>query len=610
MRTAPRSFFAVAGLFIVLAVMRCVSLTANELSWDVFGYYLYLPATFVHGDPLLHDVGWVRQAMETYHASGTLYQLSTAPDNSTPMYFFLMGMSICYLPFFLLGHVLAYVTGAPTDGFSLPYQYSVAIGSLAYALIGLVHVRRVLLRYFSDGIVAVTIGVVVLGTNYLHFATTKNLETANFLFCWIAVMVWNTARWHDEQRFRNMMWIAFSVAMITLIKPSEVLCGLLPLFWGVHDRASLGEKVRLLRSHGSQVLVALAIGGCLLAPQLLYWKTLTGSFIYDSYKNPGVGLDLARPHIRQILFSFRKGWLIYTPVMLFALAGFVFLFRRERRLFWAILVYCSASFYVIASWSEWWYGASYSVRPMITLYPLLAIPLGFSLLYIWERPRALRLLLGGSLAVFVGLNLFQLWQFRNWVIHPYRTTRAYYFAVFGSTSIPQGADRLLSVDRSFEGNDVPLELSNYVQRTLGQYEFEPEDTSQEMDRFDTLAQSHVLVLDGDHPYSPAVELPFLSITERDHAWLKARVRVFIPKGYEGDTPCLVVSMERKEGSYAYHTWCLANDSLHQGAWTTLEGWYLTPEIRDPQDRVKCYIWQRGKGSVRVDRLQLEAFSLR
>jgi hypothetical protein len=50
---------------------------SKEISWDVFGYYLPLPATFIYNDPLLNDRSWVDQLNDEKHLSGTVYQIST-----------------------------------------------------------------------------------------------------------------------------------------------------------------------------------------------------------------------------------------------------------------------------------------------------------------------------------------------------------------------------------------------------------------------------------------------------------------------------------------------------------------------------------------------------
>jgi hypothetical protein len=604
--TARYSRLALLALFATLLVVRTVKLTPNELSWDVFGYYLPLPATFVHHDPLLHDISWMTQMQEQYGTTATLYQVTQAPDGS-PMYFFLLGMSLLYLPSFLLGHATAFATGAPMDGFSLPYQYAMALGCMLYTLIGLVYFRRTLLQFFPDRTVAVLLVLVGFGTNYFHFTTVKDLETANFLFFGMAVLVWNTIRWHAEHKRRNLLAIAASVAMITLVKPSEIICGLIPLFWGVFDRTSWNTRITLLRTHGKDVALAVLLGLLVLSPQLVYWKMKTGSFIFDSYKNPGVGLDLWSPHIGPILFSLKKGWLVYTPIMVFALLGFVQLWQRKRELFPVILGYFLITFYIIASWSEWWYGASYSIRPMITSYVLLAIPLGYFLQRMSEWKALWRWSASSLMGCFVVLNLFQIWQLNHFILDPYRTTPAYYLAIFGKTSVTEEDRKLMSVEPDFSGALKLTDPTGYRQRNIGHYDFEEPLTGHRGALVrDSLHHGSAYAMDSTNQFSPNVETTFEGITTEDHAWIRARVDVKLPAGYAEETPCLVVTMARKEGNYGYRTACA--DTAPAGQWVTLSMDYLTPNIRDPRDRVQVYVWHRGRTPVLIDDLNVEVFT--
>ena len=605
--TARYSRLALLALFATLLVVRTVKLTPNELSWDVFGYYLPLPATFVHHDPMLHDIGWMTQVQEQYGTTATLYQVTQAPDGS-PMYFFFLGMSMLYLPFFLLGHGLALATGAPADGFSLPYQYALALGCLIYTLIGLVYFRRTLLQFFPDKLVAVLIILVGLGTNYFHFTTVKDLETANFLFCGMAVLVWNTIRWHAEHKRRNLLAIAASVALITLVKPSEIICGLIPIFWGVYDKASWKQRLAVLRSRWSDVALAMLLGLLVLSPQLLYWKAKTGAFVFDSYKNPGVGLDLFSPHIIPILFSLKKGWLVYTPIMVFALLGFMQLWRKRRALFPVILGYFLVTFYIIASWSEWWYGASFSIRPMITSYVLLAIPLGLFLQRMAEWKALWRWAISGMMGFFVLLNLFQIWQLNNFILDPYRTTPAYYAAIFGRTSVTEEDRKLLSVAPDFNGEAKLTDANGYRQRSLGHYDFGTPMAGHfgELVR-DSLSQRSAYELDSTTQFSPNIETTYEGITTEDHVWIRASVDVKLPVGYAEETPCLVVTLARKGGSYNYRTACL--DPTIAGQWTTLTMDYLIPNVRDVRDRLQVYVWHRGKAPVLIDDLRVDAFTV-
>ncbi len=51
------------------------------ISWDVFGYYLYLPAAFIHHDITLQHFDWVLEVQKQYEVSDTLYQLFNTPHD-------------------------------------------------------------------------------------------------------------------------------------------------------------------------------------------------------------------------------------------------------------------------------------------------------------------------------------------------------------------------------------------------------------------------------------------------------------------------------------------------------------------------------------------------
>ncbi|HNR86286.1 MAG TPA: hypothetical protein PKN38_06720, partial [Taishania sp.] len=70
-----------------IVVFRATHIVNNEIAWDIFGYYLPLEATFIEGDMMLNDRTWVEELNQKHQLSGTLYQISSTPDNQ-PMYFF------------------------------------------------------------------------------------------------------------------------------------------------------------------------------------------------------------------------------------------------------------------------------------------------------------------------------------------------------------------------------------------------------------------------------------------------------------------------------------------------------------------------------------------
>lgn len=588
-------------LLLIIVWQKITNLSNNELSWDVFGYYLYLPATFIHGDFFLTDISWIHNINNQYNVSGTLYQLSHAPDK-TIIYFFLMGTAVFYAPFFFIGHIIAIVLGYPTDGFSLPYQYSIAIGCIFYTGIGLWFVQKILSKFFNHLNIAICLIIIVLGTNYLHFVTNKNLETTNFLFTLLSINIWFTIKWHQNQRKKYLLIIAASLALTILVKPSEIFAGLIPLFWGVYNKHTFLKKWQMIVQHKKQFYWAILTGIIILSPQLIYWQITTGSPIYDSYKNPGIGLDLLSPHISNSLFSYRKGWLIYTPIMVFALMGFYFVYKENKSIFWALTIYFLLSFYIISSWTEWWYGAGYSNRPVVTTYAALAIPLGFTLKHI--NKFSIKLLMYSIFVLLIAFNLFQMWQFHNYILDSTRTTKAYYWKVFLKTEIPYQSRKLLLIERPTSGKHIFKDKQNYTKIHLKTIDWH-KPTNNIIKISET--NNCVFKLSENKRLSEGLFMSYKDITTKDHVWIHARAKIKLDSNFTGDMPCLVTTMARKKGGYCYKTKCLHKDSIDYNKWLVLDNYYLTPLIRSPKDELQIYIWHRGKGNIYIDNIEIDKY---
>jgi len=600
--TAKSSLIALILLGILLSVYRISNVSDKETSWDVLGYYLYLPATFVHHDPLLNDISWLKAVNEEKQLTGTLYQLS-ANNKGEPMYFFLYGMSLFLLPFFLLGHLFAGISGQPMDGFSYPYQFSLVVGGILYTLIGLIFLRKILRRFFPEITTALVMVLIVLGTNYINHLTIKNLEPVNVLFMLMTLVVWHSIRWVETKKPCYLMLIGVFSMLMMLVKPSEIIVLLIPLFWGLSTTKEVKQRLSAVFADKRTLLITLGLCLLLALPQMIYWYLKTGLPVYDSYKNAGIGLDFFRPHIMNVLFSYRKGWLLYTPLMIFALSGFYFLYKQNRSIFRAITVYFLIAFYIISSWTEWWYGAGFSNRPLITTYPLLAICLGYFLEYIGKQRLILKIGLGLVFVALIGLNQFQWWQLKNYILDPYRTTKAYYWATFLKTTVTAEDKDLLMFQRDFSGDVKFTNKEKYIQRELESWTFDKSDDKQVLQ--DTNG-NHFYRLLPEQEYSKAFEYQFNKLTERDHVWLKASLDIRYPAGFEGELPCLVMAMDHLYKSYGYFAPEIKIDSAGT-AWQHFSVEYLSPEIRDYDDLFKCYVWKRGKSSFDIDNFKLEVY---
>ena len=91
-----------------------------------------------------------------------------------------------------------------------------------------------------------------------------------------------------------------------------------------------------------------------------------------SYNNEG--FNFLSPNLFNFIFSFKKGWLLWSPLILFVLILSVkSLFRESISLGLSFILPFSLIVYVLSSWWCWTYGAGFGQRPMIDFLPFIAI---------------------------------------------------------------------------------------------------------------------------------------------------------------------------------------------------------------------------------------------
>ena len=147
---------------------------------------------------------------------------------------------------------------------------------LFYVLIGLLYLEKILRIWFNDKIVAITLFTIVLGTNYLEHLTIKNLETVNVLFMLVAIIVWHSHKWYSKERVKDLYILAIASALIILVKPSEIIIGIVPLLWGIISYSGLMERLTFWKRNIRQLILSVVIGLLVLSPQLIYWYAKRG----------------------------------------------------------------------------------------------------------------------------------------------------------------------------------------------------------------------------------------------------------------------------------------------------------------------------------------------
>jgi hypothetical protein len=338
----------------------------NATSWDALGYYMYLPATFIYDD--VKELKWFPGIDSTYHVSGGWFYQAIPLENGQFTYKYLSGVAIMESPFFAIGHLSAKITGAPQDGFSAPYQYAILFGALFWFFIGLFFLRKVLHLYFSEQSTALTLLLLCLCSNLIQYVSIDGGMSHAYIFPLYSLILWLTIRWHETPKWSTALLLGLLAGLAVISRPTELILIFIPILWIWDTQKHGSTKFQFLTKN--PLHLAAVIGGGIIGilPQLLYWKYSTGSFIYDV----GSKWFFLNPWWR-VLFGPEKGWFLYTPIALLMVAGFFFMKKYPFRK--AVLTFCLLNIWIIISWSDWKYGASYSTRALTQSYPVFALAL-------------------------------------------------------------------------------------------------------------------------------------------------------------------------------------------------------------------------------------------
>ena len=413
---------------------------------DAWGYYAYLPALFIHGDladDLKKTVTYRKDGKQVLEKIQRKEPFEAIASDENYVIKYTSGVAILLLPFFLIAHMLALILGDGASGFGTPYSWMVFMGSAVYVLLGMWYLEKVLRRYFKPRNVIVATLIILFGTNLYYFLVRNSIMAHPLLFALYCFLIYfSDERHRSGNTARHAGAIGLLCGLITLIRPTELICVLIPLLWGVSTFKALGEPVVSWLKPRTLVVVA----GCALLiniPQLIYWKAASGKWLFYSYGEEG--FNFLHPRTLDGWFAPNNGWLIYTPIMILAVIGLVFMYKKCRTAFWPVTVFFVIHVYVIYCWWNWFYINGFGSRPMIEAYALLSIPLCV-LLEKADKKRWTSVVLASAIGLFVFLNQFQTWQHSKGILWTEYATWPHYFAVFGKTSMPESG--LIGYDRT------------------------------------------------------------------------------------------------------------------------------------------------------------------
>ncbi len=441
-RKPIRTSYYVILLIVILINVFSHIWTKGEgvIKSDVKGYYAYLPATFIY-----HDLqfNFLFDENNPYKDEQKNNVWVNQTEDGKKIIQYTTGLALCYSPFFFIAHIGAKIFGIPAHGYSMPYHIMLQFGAVLFFIMGIYFLRRILELYYSEKAAALTLIAVVLGTNLLHYGTKEAAMSHAISFAFIGMFVWLLLKWLERPSWQTTIQLGFTTGLIILIRPSNIIIIALFGLLNISRFSDLGERLRYLLKHYRQVLIMILAAFIVWIPQLFYWYSVTGQLFYNSYGSEQ-GFIWSEPQILNILFSYRKGWLLYTPLMALAILGLIPLYRKHRGLFWPSLFITVITIYVFSSWCFWWFGGSFGSRPFIDYYAIFAIPMAAMIdMLLKQKRKWIQVTTLSVIMLFILLNIFQIKQYNRGIIHYVSMTKEAYWSVFLKNKIPDNYNDLL-----------------------------------------------------------------------------------------------------------------------------------------------------------------------
>ena len=496
------------------------------ISWDVSGYYWYLPSIFIYKD--IEHQGFADSILHKYVPTDLDFQQAMKLPNGNYVMKYSSGMALMYLPFFTAAHLAAGALGYPRDGFSTPYQLGIQLGGLLVSLIGLWYLRKLLLLYFEDKIVAIVLASLTFGTNYLNLSSVDCGMSHTWLFTLYVFLLLNTKHYYDTFQTKYAVRIGLLVGLCTLTRPTDIVSCLIPLCWACtgFTRIELRKFKDALTKNITAAVVAPLCAFAVFSIQLFYWKHVSGHWFVYSYSNQK--FSFTHPHPMLYTFSYRTGWLRYCPMMLLAFAGvYRYLNSGAHRL--AILAFFFINYYIVCSWDIWYYGG----RAMVQSYPILAFPMAACIEGALKKPWTKWLYLVCT-ALFLYANTWIMWMYhRGTLYEPDKMNANYYNHVITRWTAPDSLKLLLDNCDYFDGNAKNVK-SLYVQNFDG-------DTG----RFIKPAGNDghkFLFLNKNQPYSPTYSF---KVDEHCGKWLRFSALFKCPGGGQPKTEFITRLVDSK-----------------------------------------------------------------
>jgi len=441
-KQAPRAkSYAPRGKILLFLFLLTLPLVNPWVRGDGVGYYAYIRSLMVeHRLDFQNDWrhGNLSFTMGRVHADGSIdprqYTRTGQLDNH-----WAVGASILWTPFVGPVH-LALLTlqrfGAHVNpnGFSRPYIVAMALATALYGFLGLYLSFRFACIYTEERwALLATLGIWFASSLPVYMYFNPSWSHAHSVFI-VAVFLWYWQRTRQGRTLTQWVVLGLISGLVLDVYYANVAVLLVPLleslqsYWGqvtgnreqgtgntssIENRQSkLGNRKRLFAANFLYCCATLIA----FLPTLTTRKIIYGHLLDFGYREAG-GFRWGSPYLTNALFSSDHGLLMWTPIVILAVAGLFLFFKCDRSLAAYFIAAFAAFCYLIGGDPNWDGISSFGTRFFISLALLFVLGLAvlFSELAKWLKRERAALALASSLT-----GLLILWNFAfifQWGVH-------------------------------------------------------------------------------------------------------------------------------------------------------------------------------------------------
>ena len=373
---------------LLLLFLASLPLVNPWVRGDGVGYYAYIRSTLVEhkldfqNDWRHANLGFtLGKVHENGEVDPTQFTATGHLENH-----FAVGPSILWAPFLVPVHLAMLAlhqlgANVRTDGYSRPYIATMALATALYGFLGLWLSFRLACRYVEERwAMLATLGIWFATSLPAYMYFNPSWSHAHSVFI-VAVFLWY---WHETRQGRTLpQWIILGLisGLMLDVYYANIAVLVVPLveslgqYWNNWRRPGHDWKTTR-RLFVDNLIYCFAIIVAFL-PTLVTRQIIYGHLLEFGYGGTDVW-KWKSPHLVSVLFSSDHGLLVWTPILIPAVAGLFFFFKRERKLA-ACLIAGVLSFYYLIAIDPCWDGLSaFGARKFTSLLPLFVLGLAVS----------------------------------------------------------------------------------------------------------------------------------------------------------------------------------------------------------------------------------------